>query len=133
MSTWGYCIYNSENRLFKKNGGNIPTEQEARKKAVDEMKGFSEEPGPFLLELIVYSETCRPMGMGKERYSQKEIEEYGTGEVLSFGELMSIAKDRYNEGGDGIYECWNQKTFDNIVRDFGPIKRNMVDLFIHRY
>lgn len=41
--------------------------------------------------------------------------------VLTYNELMELAKEFYNEGGDGIYECWDERTYNEYVQEFGPI------------
>lgn len=42
---------------------------------------------------------------------------------VTFEELQKLALKHYNEGGDGIVECWDQNTFDEYVRMFGPISK----------
>lgn len=41
--------------------------------------------------------------------------------ILSFPELIELAKKHYNEGGDGIVECWDENTFNEYVSLFGPL------------
>ena len=41
--------------------------------------------------------------------------------VLSYQELMALAKKNYNRGGDSIFECWDENTFSEYVRLFGDI------------
>ena len=129
MTKWGYRIFSFGSLVVKKDGIYL-SEQEARKEAVKEMcRMFAPDKDreePFFLQTVCFSDICPPLGLEKERYSRKETEEYGTGENLSFGELKSIAKDKYNEGGDGVYECWDQKTFDDYVQMFGPVSRKTV-------
>lgn len=49
---------------------------------------------------------------------------------LTFDELMVYAREHYNEGGDGVYECWDKYTYDEYVRQFGPItKKVALDMF----
>lgn len=43
--------------------------------------------------------------------------------ALGYEELIEYAKKYYNKGGDGIYECWDRKTYDEYVRQFGPITK----------
>lgn len=130
MTKWGYRIFSFGSLIVKKDDIYL-SEQEARKDGVKEIHrmyaGVGEWQEPFELQTVCYSDMCPPLGLEKERYSRKEAEEYGTGENLSFGELKSIAKDKYNEGGDGIYECWDQKMFDDYVQMFGPISRAKAD------
>lgn len=40
---------------------------------------------------------------------------------LSYEELMSLARKHYNDGGDGIYECWDINTYNDYVSQFGDI------------
>lgn len=44
--------------------------------------------------------------------------------ALSYNEFMELALQHYNEGGDGYYECWDQKEFDNYVKQFGAITKS---------
>lgn len=41
--------------------------------------------------------------------------------ILTYNELMELAKEFYNEGGDGICECWDECTYNYYVQEFGPI------------
>lgn len=50
--------------------------------------------------------------------------------ALTYNEFMDYAKAHYNKGGDGYYECWGQRQFDDYVELFGPItKRRALDMF----
>lgn len=40
---------------------------------------------------------------------------------LSFDEFYRLAKERYNEGGHGVYGIWTQKTFDAYIYKNGPM------------
>lgn len=40
---------------------------------------------------------------------------------MTYEELTALALKYYNEGGDGVYECWDKKTFDDYVAEFGSI------------
>ena len=40
---------------------------------------------------------------------------------MTYEELMALALKHYNEGGDGVYECWDRQTFDEYVAEFGEI------------
>ena len=136
MTKWGYRIFSFGSLVLKKDGIYL-SEQEARKEGVKAVcgmyTGVGEWQEPFELQTVCYSDMCPPLGLEKERYSRKEAEEYGTGENLSFGELKSLAKDKYSEGGDGIYECWDQKMFDDYVQMFGPISRAKADIWVRSY
>ena len=41
--------------------------------------------------------------------------------VLNYKELVELAKANYTHGGMSIVECWEQSTFDEYVKEFGPI------------
>lgn len=47
----------------------------------------------------------------------KETAEQG----LTFEELMNLAKKHYNNGGDGVVECWDENTYNTYIDQFGPI------------
>lgn len=36
---------------------------------------------------------------------------------------MELAQKHYNEGGDGIVECWDESTYNEYVFMFGAITR----------
>ena len=42
---------------------------------------------------------------------------------LAFEELIALAKQHYNHGGDGIVECWDRSTFETWVKEFGPMTK----------
>ncbi len=49
---------------------------------------------------------------------------------LSYEELIEYARQHYNKGGDGIFECWDQNTYNEYVSMFGPItKRKALQMF----
>ena len=41
--------------------------------------------------------------------------------AITYEELIDMAKKHYNEGGDGIVECWDEHAFNTYVEMFGPI------------
>lgn len=43
--------------------------------------------------------------------------------VLSFADFIELARIHYNEGGDGVYECWDKLSYDFYVKEFGPITK----------
>lgn len=43
---------------------------------------------------------------------------------MSYEELMEFALKHYNEGGDGVYECWDKRTYNEYVAEFGPITKS---------
>ena len=50
--------------------------------------------------------------------------------ALTYEELIEYAKQHYNKGGDGIYECWDERTFNEYVEMFGGItKRKALEMF----
>ena len=42
---------------------------------------------------------------------------------LTYDELMALAKEHYNEGGDQTYECCDEQWFDTYVGLFGPMTK----------
>lgn len=40
---------------------------------------------------------------------------------MTYEELMALALKHYNEGGDGVYECWDEQTFNDYVAEHGVI------------
>lgn len=49
---------------------------------------------------------------------------------LTYQELMEYAKKHYAKGGDTIFECWDEKTFNEYVQMFGEItKRKALSMF----
>lgn len=44
--------------------------------------------------------------------------------TLSYQEFMDLSKQYYLKGGDGYYECWDKKTFDEYVKMFGGITKS---------
>ncbi len=49
---------------------------------------------------------------------------------MSYAELIEYAKAHYSKGGDGVYECWDEKTYDDYVNEHGPItKRKALAMF----
>lgn len=40
---------------------------------------------------------------------------------MTYEGLMALALEYYNEGGDGVYECWDRQTFNDYVAEFGEI------------
>ena len=43
--------------------------------------------------------------------------------ALTYEELMALARENYNKGGDGYVECWDERTFAYFVKEFGPITK----------
>ena len=40
---------------------------------------------------------------------------------LTWKEFYKLALRNYENGGDGIVECWDERTFNEYVNEFGPI------------
>ena len=40
---------------------------------------------------------------------------------LTWKEFYKLALRNYENGGDGIVECWDENTFNEYVTEFGPI------------
>ena len=141
MKYWTYVITDADGKKVAEHAGkSYPKEQDARSAAAKVMKAllvnnekmlnpFHRAVPPFVLELTVRddSDLAVSQSVGMERYSEKEVREYGTGEDLSLGELLSIAKDNYTKGGDTVYECWDQQFYDDYVGISGPVKRQDTD------
>ena len=128
MRYWTYKILSQDRIVLMESGDlSMEKEQDARQQAVACMRSILDDGGkanaPFTLILTVHGPVYNPMPVEEERYTEKEVREYGTGEGLSLGELKSIAKDNYSKGGDVVYECWDQRFYDDYVAHFGPVKR----------
>lgn len=49
---------------------------------------------------------------------------------LTWKELYKLALRNYENGGDGIVECWDESTFNEYVAEFGPItEKAAMDMF----
>lgn len=132
MRNWTYKIFGQDGILLSESGDiDAEKEQAARQHAISRMHSIIDSgiPAkvPFTLVLTVHGPVYQPISMAEERYTEKEIREYGKGDDLSLGELLSIAKDHYLTGGDVVYECWDQRFYDDYVAQFGPIKRADTD------
>lgn len=44
--------------------------------------------------------------------------------ALNYQEFMDLSRQYYSKGGDGYYECWDKKTFDEYVKMFGDITKS---------
>ena len=40
---------------------------------------------------------------------------------MTYKELMAFALKYYAFGGDGVYECWDEQTFNDYVAEHGAI------------
>lgn len=52
---------------------------------------------------------------------------------MNYKELKKFALEHYEEGGDGVYECWDEKTFNEYVAEFGEITEEKALTMFHRY
>ena len=43
--------------------------------------------------------------------------------ALTFAELMELARENYNKGGDSYAECWDERVLAYFVKEYGPITR----------
>lgn len=41
--------------------------------------------------------------------------------ILTYEELMDLALRHYNEGGDGVYECWDRRAYNDYTEACGPM------------
>jgi hypothetical protein len=54
--------------------------------------------------------------------------------VLNYEEFIEYARQHYNRGGDSVYECWDERTFNEYVEQFGPItKKKALGMFRINY
>ena len=52
------------------------------------------------------------------------------GVPITYEELIEFAKENYTKGGDSVYECWDEQTFNTYVEEFGPItKKSAFEMF----
>ena len=42
---------------------------------------------------------------------------------ITYEELMALALEHYNEGGDCTYECCDERWFNDYVSMFGPMTK----------
>jgi hypothetical protein len=52
---------------------------------------------------------------------------------MTYKELKKFALEHYEEGGDGVYECWDEKTFNEYVAEFGEITEEKALAMFHQY
>lgn len=49
---------------------------------------------------------------------------------MTYKELKEFALVNYEKGGDFIYECWDERTFNEYVAEFGDItKAKALEIF----
>lgn len=44
--------------------------------------------------------------------------------ILTYPEFIDYALAHYNKGGDTFYECWDLRTFQSYVEQFGAITKS---------
>ena len=44
--------------------------------------------------------------------------------TLTYQEFINLSKQYYTKGGDGYYECWDERTFNEYVKMFGAITKS---------
>lgn len=108
--------------------GEIISEKEAkRRKMIDrETENDTHDYEP-IFDGIVYPDVPTSVSAQIEKYGFQYNDDR---RPISFPELMEMAKDKYNEGGDGIVECWDENTYKAYVKEFGPMKKADADMLI---
>ena len=53
--------------------------------------------------------------------------------MLTYEELIKFALEHYCEGGDGVYECWDERTFNEYVAENGGITKEKALAMFHQY
>lgn len=54
--------------------------------------------------------------------------------ILTFDEFIQLAKENYAKGGDTYYECWDERTFNDYVEEFGAMtKAEALEMFKTQY
>lgn len=52
---------------------------------------------------------------------------------MTYTELMEYAKKHYCQGGDSVYECWDENTFNEYVELFGEMTQKKADAMFEMY
>jgi hypothetical protein len=52
---------------------------------------------------------------------------------MTYKELKAFALEHYNEGGDGVFECWDERTFNEYVAEFGEITEEKAMAMFHQF
>ena len=42
---------------------------------------------------------------------------------MTWNEFYKMAKEHYNNGGDGIVECWTEQDFNEYIQEFGEMTK----------
>lgn len=53
--------------------------------------------------------------------------------VLTYKEFMALALENYRNGGDGVYECWDELSFRYYVEEFGPMTKSKAMALFRTY
>lgn len=74
------------------------------------------------------SEECKEYRDWERKNSLQE----DTDKALTYQELMDLALENYDNGGDRVYECWDERDFEEAVAEIGPItKSKALEIFDH--
>lgn len=52
---------------------------------------------------------------------------------MTYEELLVLALEHYNEGGDCVYECWERTEFNAYVEMFGPMTHEQAFALFRTY
>ncbi len=52
---------------------------------------------------------------------------------LSFNEVMQYAGSNYYNGGDVISEHWDERTYNDYVKQFGPVTKRKLDKLFQQH
>ena len=64
------------------------------------------------------------------QYVDNQRKEAKEMKALTWKEFYKLALRNYENGGDGIVECWDENTFNEYVSEFGPITEKVaLDMF----
>lgn len=44
--------------------------------------------------------------------------------AMTYEEFMEYSKKYYTRGGDSFYECWDERDFDEYVKNWGGITKS---------
>lgn len=63
------------------------------------------------------------MAMKKVWSRERSIGIMAKGRVLTYDEFIALAQENYTKGGEIAVECWDKKTFDHHVKEYGPVTK----------
>lgn len=52
---------------------------------------------------------------------------------LTYEELIQLALDNYEKGGDTVYECWDKQQYQGYVDQFGPLTKTRAMKIFREY